>query len=156
MTALTHTHTQPQRKSSAQNRKCVEKQDMKRQCLYVDCFSLFGLTEREKEWGRDRERTSNRKCSRKKDKFNATSKILFKNRERERQTEMWKYRLSHLPGLCCRHPASEWLYWLFDCMTHPSPSFSRTSKTSSGCLVRLSSLSFFNCLKWHKGREIKE
>lgn len=34
--------------------------------------------------------------------------------------------------------------------THPSPSFSRTSKTSSGCLVRLSSLSFFNFL--HPGR----
>lgn len=30
--------------------------------------------------------------------------------------------------------------------TYPSPSFSRTSKTSSGCLVRLSSLSFFSCL----------
>lgn len=33
------------------------------------------------------------------------------------------------------------------CLAHPSPSFSRKSKTSSGCLVRLSSLSFFSCLQ---------
>lgn len=33
------------------------------------------------------------------------------------------------------------------CLSHPSPSFSRMSKTSSGCLVRLSSLSFFSCLQ---------
>lgn len=39
---------------------------------------------------------------------------------------------------------------LYGYMTHPSPSFSRTSKTSSGCLVRLSSLSFFSCLQWQK------
>lgn len=37
-------------------------------------------------------------------------------------------------------------------LTYPSPSFSRTSNTSSGCLVKLSSLSFFSLLQktWNK------
>lgn len=39
-----------------------------------------------------------------------------------------------------------YLYFLY---THPSPSFSKTSNTSSGCLVKLSSSNFFSCL-WMK------
>jgi hypothetical protein len=39
-----------------------------------------------------------------------------------------------------------YLKGIFTVLTHPSPSFSSTSKTSSGCLVKLSSLSFFSLL----------
>lgn len=39
-------------------------------------------------------------------------------------------------------------------LTHPSPSFSRTSNTSSGCLVKLSSLSFFSLLQETRNKVI--
>lgn len=42
---------------------------------------------------------------------------------------------------CCRY-LTDTSYFC----THPSPSFSNTSNTSSGCLVKLSSLSFFSLL----------
>lgn len=71
-------------------------------------------------------------------------------------TDMRKCGRSHVSALwggLCRLDS---LYWRYDCVTHPSPSFSSTSKTSSGCLVRLSSLSFFNCLWGQKDRMRQE
>lgn len=51
---------------------------------------------------------------------------------------MWIFHTKHMCSLLLKYRSG----------THPSPSFSRTSNTSSGCLVRLSSLSFFSLLSW--------
>lgn len=67
-------------------------------------------------------------------------------------TDMRKHRRSHVSALWGGLCRPDGLYWRYDCVTHPSPSFSSTSKTSSGCLVRLSSLNFFNCLWGQKHR----
>lgn len=49
---------------------------------------------------------------------------------------MLKFNTKHMYSISLKYKSG----------THPSPSFSRTSNTSSGCLVRLSSLSFFSLL----------
>lgn len=136
MTAVTH--TKPQRQSAAQNRKCIEKQDMKRQCLCWRAPEKGGGEQR----GRRNETESKREN--------------VWRRERGKKSRLIQTLRSHvhtdrrprLSGLCCGTGGGSVspVVWLCDCMTHPSPSFSRTSKTSSGCLVRLSSLSFFSCL----------
>lgn len=102
-------HTRCQ--SATQNRKSVEKQEMK----------MHGGGD---EWmGRNTDRRLHN----------------------EIKVEMYEMKNTHSKdGFGREHHSG------FDWRTHPSPSFSRTSNTSSGCLVRLSSLSFFSCLQEHQ------
>lgn len=83
-------------------------------------------------------------------------RVTEKVRRRERGNKSWSFKYRQECGDTSVHiyqsvgvlilRVARRLYQHWDCVTHPSPSFSRTSKTSSGCLVRLSSLSFFSCL----------
>lgn len=68
--------------------------------------------------------------------FPQFSKLL----PRERFTSFWCWG---------RKKTVTYLVHLHFLCTHPSPSFSKTSNTSSGCLVKLSSSNFFSCL-WTK------